>query len=286
MKKKIIILSIVAILVGIIVVAIKGFNVNLKYKAHKVATISLNQEVNMKEIKAITDEVLGNKKVILEKSGVYGDEITINAEEITEEQLEDIVNKINEKYNISQKMTIALNDSYELADVEAVAKEALGSDTVTVEKSADDEKSVEIKYGIITEKKAENLANKLNEKYTDLSLTSGSVKAIKCAILRSYGRVALRDIAKQYLNYVIISVVIILVYFAIRFRKLGVSKILAETVISLVLGELLYTAILAIVRYPIDKLVILASVAMYLIIVTYLNCKYIKLLSEEKKENK
>lgn len=285
MKKKIIVLSIVVILIGIIMVAIKGFNVNQKYRAHKVAKISISQEFNIKDVKSIVDEVLGNKKAQIEKSGVYGDEITINAEEITDDQLETIVNKLNEKYSVNQKILIKINDSFEVADVEAIAKEALKSDAITVAKYSEDETYVTIEYGILTEKKSEELVNKLNEKYTDLNLTTSSVSSLKKATVSDYGRVSLRDMAKQYINYVIVSVVIVLVYFAIRFRKLGIAKVLSNSVMSLVLGELLYTAILAIVRYPIDKLAIIAAMAIYLIIVTYLNCNYTKLISGEKVED-
>lgn len=282
MKKKIIIISVVVILIGIIMIAIKGFNVNLKYRAHKVAVISLNQDYNVKDIKSIASEVLGKKETQIEKYGAYGDQVAINADEITDDQLENIVSKINEKYNINQKISIKMNDGYEISDVEAIAKDALQSEKITAEKDSKDETTVIINCGIVTEQKIDNLVNKLNEKYSDLNLTAGSIGVNKSAKVNEYGKVALKDIAKQYMNYVIISIIVILVYFAVVYRKLGISKILSNSVISIVLGELLYIAIIAIVRYPIDKLIIIAAVAIYLAIVSYLNYKYSKLLSEEK----
>ena len=263
-------------------IAIKGFNVNLKYRAHKVAVISLNQDYNVKDIKSIASEVLGKKETQIEKYGAYGDQVAINADEITDDQLENIVSKINEKYNINQKISIKMNDGYEISDVEAIAKDALQSEKITAEKDSKDETTVIINCGIVTEQKIDNLVNKLNEKYSDLNLTAGSIGVNKSAKVNEYGKVALKDIAKQYMNYVIISIIVILVYFAVVYRKLGISKILSNSVISIVLGELLYIAIIAIVRYPIDKLIIIAAVAIYLAIVSYLNYKYSKLLSEEK----
>lgn len=282
MKKKIIILSIVVILIGIVMVAIKGFNVNLKYRAHEVAIISIDQDYSVKDIKNIAKEVLGKKEVQIEKYGTYSESVAIHSDEISDEQLQNIVNKINEKYNVNQKISITMNDGYEVADVENIAKEVLNNENVTVEKDSEDEKKVIINCGIVTEQKIENLVNKLNEKYPELNLTTGSVEVIKSANVSEYGKVALKDIAKQYMNYVIVSIIIILVYFAIIYRKLGVSKVLSNSVIAIVLGELLYIAILAIVRYPLDKLIIMAGVAIYLAIVYYLNCRYSKMLSEEK----
>ena len=53
MKKKIIGLSIVIILIGIIMVFVKGFKVNLKYRDHKMVKLSIGQECNIKEFNKI-----------------------------------------------------------------------------------------------------------------------------------------------------------------------------------------------------------------------------------------
>ena len=282
MKKKIIILSIVVILIGIVMVAIKWFNVNLKCRAHEVAIISINQDYSVNDIKNIANEVIGKKEVQIEKYGAYGENVAIHSNEISDEQLENIVNKINEKYNINQKINITMNGDYEITDIENIVKEVLQNENVTVEKDSEDENTVVINSGIITDQKIENLVNKLNEKYSELNFTTDSIRAIKSAKVSEYGKVALKDIAKQYINYIIVSVIIILVYFAIIYRKLGVSKVLLNSIMAIALGELLYIAILAIVRYPWDKLIIMAGVAIYLAIVSYLNCRYSKILSEEK----
>ena len=77
--------------------------------------------------------------------------------------------------------------------------------------------------------------------------------------------------AKQYVIYISIATILVLVYFAIRFRKLGISKVLIKSVLLLAFSEIFYMAIIAVTRYPIDKPVIIASIAIYLIVLTYLN---------------
>lgn len=285
MKKKLIYLSVIIILIGIIIVAVKGFNVNLKYKAHKAVNIPIDVEYNVEDIKTIANEVFEKEKVQIEKTGLYGDIVSINVQDVSDEQIENLANKINEKYNLKQNILIPVGEDYTVEDIEQIAKDVLKKDSVNVEKYADDETYVSIEANVISENTLEELVNKINEKYALQNETS-SVSASKKITTTQYGRVALRDMAKQYINYVIISAVIILVYFAIRFRKLGVANVLAKTVMLLVLAELLYIAVLAIIRYPIDKLAIIAALAIYIIVVTYLNSSFLKQVGSEKESNK
>lgn len=223
MNKKIIGLSVIVIIIGIIIIAVKGFNVNLKYKNHKVIQVSLGQDFDVKDIKNITNEVLGKKQVIIEKSGLYGDSIRINVEDISDEQINTLKEKINEKYNIVSKDESSDENSEENSDET--------SDIISVS---------------------------------------------------SVGKVTLKDMAKQYLFYVIIATIAACVYFAIVHRKLGVVSVVVKSIALVVLAELLFISIIAITRYPIDKLVIMAALAIYIIIITYLN----KLFSEQKQNSK
>lgn len=279
MNKKIIGLSVIVIVIGLIMIAVKGFNVNLKYKNHKVMQITVGQDYDVKEIKAIAKDVFGKKQVIVEKAGLFNDEISIGAEEITQEQAEQIVSKINEKYNLNQKVLVPITDEYEISDVEAIVKEVLGTDSVKVEKYAEDAKYASIETGIITEKTAERLTDKLNEKY-ETSNTKDSVQTSKAAIMNTVGKVTLKDMAKQYTLYVIIATVAVVLYFAIVHRKLGVSSVISKSVVLIVLAELLFVSLIAIVRYPIDKLVIMAALTIYIAVITYLN----KLFSDQKQK--
>lgn len=275
MKKKLIWLSVIFILVGIIIVAVKGFNVNLKYTAHKSINIPIGSDYNIEDIKAISNEVFGKGKVQIEKAGLYNDAVCINVKEASKEQIEKVLEKINEKYDAKQNILIPINESYITEEVEEIAKEVLNKETVKVEKYAEDEMYASIESNIISEEKLEELINKINEKY-NLQNEKSSVSAPKAITTTTYGRVALRDMAKQYVYYVMMATVLILAYFAIRFRKLGIANVLAKSVMLIVLAELLYTAILAIIRYPIDKLAIMAALAIYIAVVTYLNITFLK----------
>lgn len=270
MKKKLFMIAMIITIIGIIIVAVKGFNVNLEYRAHQTINISIGTEYNIEDIKAITNDVFGNEKVQLEKAGLYNDEIMINVQNASEEQIENLRKKINEKYNVKQNITISIGKEYNVDDIKSIAKEVFEKEDVKVEKSSEDENYVVIESELISEKTLETLNNKINEKY-ELQNTTSSIGVSQIITTNEIGRVRLTDMAKQYVIYISIATILVLVYFAIRFRKLGISKVLIKSVLLLAFSEIFYMAIIAVTRYPIDKPVIIAAIAIYLIVLTYLN---------------
>lgn len=193
-KKKKILYTVIAliIVVGILITCIWGFNVNISYTEHKQVDIYIGKEFNSEDINKIAKEVLGKQEIRVQKVEVYEDMVSINAKEITNEQLEQINQKINEKYELENK-----------AD----------------------------------------------------SLTITSVPKIR-----------LLDKIKPYIIPAIISAVIIIVYSVIRYRKIGVLKLLISLVKSLVLPQAIYFSILAITRLPICRLTM--PVALVILVVT------------------
>lgn len=98
-NKKIILVGIaVVILAGIIVTAILGFNFDLKYQASKKVEIYIQKNFEVLDIKNIINEVMPNEAVQIQIVEVYEDMVRIISKDITEEQKENIITKINEKY--------------------------------------------------------------------------------------------------------------------------------------------------------------------------------------------
>lgn len=97
-KKIIILLTVIILIAGIAVTIIKGLNFDLKYQETQNIQINIEKEFNDSDIKQITKEVLGNQAVMLQKVEIYKDTVIITAKEITEEQKNNLVTKINEKY--------------------------------------------------------------------------------------------------------------------------------------------------------------------------------------------
>lgn len=93
-------IALIIIIVGWIIVLVKGFNFDLRYEQSKTIELYISKEFEISDIKKIIDEVMPNEEVIVQKVEVYGDSANIIAKEITEEQKNEIINKINEKYEI------------------------------------------------------------------------------------------------------------------------------------------------------------------------------------------
>ena len=98
-KNKIVLgIAIIILIAGIIMVAVKGFNMDLAYQDTKRIEANIGKSFENKDIENIAKEVLGQKQVIIQKVEIYEDTVSITAKDITEEQRNNIVSKINEKY--------------------------------------------------------------------------------------------------------------------------------------------------------------------------------------------
>lgn len=197
MKNKVFVISSIVIFIGIIIVAILGFNVDFCYKNHNLIDITIGQDFNISDIKAITDEVFKNKKVEIQKTGSYSDGVVIKVDEVTEEQKQLLNTKINEKYGTDNEV----------------------------------EEDIKVNY------------------------------------IPSF---RLRDIIKPYIIPMAIATVIVLVYMTIRFRKFGAMKVVGEVLVLTILAELLYMAIIAITRYPINRVVLPVGIIIYIATITVL----------------
>ncbi len=213
MTKKQKVLSIiiaVIIIAGAIVTGVMGLNYDLRYQETKRIELYISKNFEISDIKAITDEVMGKSPVIIQKVEVYEDSVSITAKDITDEQKQSIIEKINEKYE------------------------------------------------------------------TELSADSTQIETIP----HTRGR----DIAKPYITPFIISTVIILVYVAIRYRKIGVLKTLLKTIATSVVAQAVLLSIIAIIRIPVGRLTIPMIVTVYMLTLVGLTTNFEKKLEIKKEE--
>ena len=97
-QKILIVLLAIIIISGIIVTVTIGLKFDLKYEKSQKIELNLKKEFEISDIKTITDEVLKGQDVIIQKVELYEDMVSIISNQITEEQKNNIVQKINEKY--------------------------------------------------------------------------------------------------------------------------------------------------------------------------------------------
>ncbi len=196
MKNKIFVGLAIIIIIGAIVIATLGFNLDGSYKNYNLVEVQIGQDFNISDVETITKEVFQNSKIEIEKAGIYSDYAIIKVNEINDEQKNLLSTKINEKYG--------------------------------TESTAED---VKVNY---------------------------------------IAKVKILDIVKPYIVPAIITTVLVLVYMAVRFRKMGTVKVLSQTVILTIIAELLYFSIIAITRYPVNRLVMPVGMVVYVAILTAL----------------
>lgn len=201
----------IVIVIGAVVALTVGFNFELKAQNTKKIELYIQQEPQIADIEKIAKDVIG-KKAIAQKIEVYGDTVAIMAEDITEEQKQAIIEKVNEKYQ--------------------------------------------------------------------LEIQADSTKIDTMPHLR------LRDIVRPYIVPFIIATLIILVYMAIRYKSLGITKTVVKTAIITVLVQVILFSIIAITRIPVGRLTIPMVITAYLATMLLITNKLENNLAISKEEKK
>lgn len=109
------------IIIGIIVIAFAGFNVSLKYSPNKQVSVYIGKEFESSDIKNIVKGVIGNSKVIVQKVELYEEIVAITVKDITDEQIEQLNVKINEKYGlentVKEDIKVIQNSNLRIRDI-------------------------------------------------------------------------------------------------------------------------------------------------------------------------
>ncbi len=104
MKRVVSILLICLLIAGIIVIAVKGFNVGLKYSENTQIAINIGKTFEINDIKQITSEVFKGQRVIIQKVELYEDMVQITVKKASEGQINELNTKINEKYELENSI--------------------------------------------------------------------------------------------------------------------------------------------------------------------------------------
>lgn len=210
-NKVLCILICIIIIVGVVMWKNNGFNLELQYSARNQINISNNKGINKTDIEQIVSEVLEDTRYVVQEIETFGNSISIVADNITEEQRNQIVEKFNEKYE---------------SDI-----------------------------------KTEN------------------IEIISIPFTR------IKDVIKPFIIPSIITSIIILAYFVIRYRIIGIKQILAKTVIIPIIAELLLYSIIAIARIPFGRIAVACGIGLYAIIIAILTNKFENDIANKKAES-
>lgn len=145
--------------------------------------------------------------------------------------------------------------------------------SITIPEKSDEELKTQI----------EQLNTKINEKYG----TENKAEDIK--VIHN-SKIKLSNIIKPYIVPIAISVLVILVYVIVRYRKLGILKTIVSYILTVGAVEAVFLSIIAITRFPINRLVIPIGLLLYVTTITILGFlnenKLLKIIETEKTKNK
>lgn len=106
MKKKIIYMIVALLIVtSLIITAIKGLNVDIVYREGVTISISEESGITKEDAQEIASQIWTNGDYVLQRIEFFDDSIMIKVKEASDEQIEELLNKFNEKY--SSEKTLA-----------------------------------------------------------------------------------------------------------------------------------------------------------------------------------
>lgn len=180
-------------------------------------------------------------------------------------------------YSKNVQIDVYIGKTVDIKDIESIAREVFPGERMMVQEIElfQDMVSITISDNRTEEElntKIEELNTKINEKYElensvdDISVTHNP-------------KIKLSSLIMPYALTIGISMIIILVFVGIRYKKLGVLKTLVTYILSIGAAEMILLSIIAITRLPINRFVIPVGLLLLIVIITILGFKNEKKLT-------
>lgn len=203
------------------------------------------------------------------------------------------------QYSSRKQIELTNQTGIEISDIKKMVSEVLGNTRFIVQPVETFGNAVSIVAEDMTEEQKNSIVEKFNEKYysedsseeskessdksSDKKIDNDDIKIVSIPFTR------VKDIIKPYILPGIITLVLVTMYFTIRFRRLGCKKIFAKTLIVPVVAETLMFSIIAITRIPFGRIAITLGIALYLmnifVLTNIFENERIKILEELENNN-
>lgn len=151
------------------------------------------------------------------------------------------------------RIQVDLNEEYNVSDINTIVSSIAGQ-VPEIQTTSSGNNSVSITTQIISEEISDQIVTALNDKYTNMG--EATVKNVQA----SYGK----DLLNSAIIAVVVSIILLLVYVAIRFKTLGYTAALSA-VLALMFDVAFIFAIYGIFKFPINS----TFVAVILTIIGY-----------------
>lgn len=255
------IIMIIAIIAGGVVVSLKGFEYSIENMDHQRLEIILDTQYNEEEMDDIINQAT-NDRYILRTSSLFKTIVAIDSKEFTDEEINNILNKINEKYgtdySIKNLKLSEIIEKYNLSDIENME-----------------------------DKEIEDTISKIKEEY-NLDYTKeelADTESMKVDLTKIKG-ISILDTLKKFFVPTVVAVVLILLFIELRALKFD-KLIFIKDLVKLLITELFLVAVVAIIRIPLSSLVVTTIVTVGIAELLAFNIQNEKIIkrNKEKEEN-
>lgn len=166
----------------------------------------------------------------------------------------------NLSYGTAKRIIVPMKDSFEIEDYKTISKEIYGE--VEVEAISIFKEGVSIKVKDTNDEQLDTLVSKVNEKY-------GYEYKREDVEVTDLPKVEVFDILKQAFIPVITTLLIVLVYMLIRYRKMKLLNIVLNLLIPVILSQLVILAIYLICRIPVTNMLLPVMLTAYIVSIIY-----------------
>lgn len=184
-------------------------------------------------------------------------------------------------YSKNAQIDVYIGKEVNVKDIQAITKEVFPNDRVIIQKVELFNDMVSI---IIPEKSDEELSEKVEQLNTKINEKYGIENKTEDLTITHNPKIKLSSIIKPYILPMAIGTVLVLIFVAIRYRKLGSWKTLASYILAIAAVEAVFLSVIAIARFPINRLIIPIGLLLYIITITVLGFRNESELGEKLKE--
>lgn len=159
------------------------------------------------------------------------------------------------KYAKRDQIVLSNKTGFDTSKIKEISQDVLSGKEIEVREVEYFKNIVAISSREITEEEKGKIIEKVNQEY-GLDISTDNVK------IQNIEQTRIKDMLKPYILPIIITFALSLLYFLIRYRKLGVKEIFKEGILP-ILVELEFFSIIAITRIPFGDITIAIALALY-----------------------
>lgn len=188
--------------------------------------------------------------------------------------------KFDMKYVKRDQFVLSNKTGFDISKIKQISKEILSNKEFDVSEVEIFKNMVKISSTEISEEEKGKIIEKVNQEY-GLDISTDDIK------IQNIEQTRIIDMIKPYILPIIITFALSLLYFLIRYRKLGVKEIIIKGLL-LVVVELEFFSLIAIARIPFGDIAIAIAVALYALTLVVITSKYERKLediSDKEKSN-